>query len=216
MQVLSGSSSLSSDAVADVAFRLEPADVPRGYSHAEFVVRPLTTADTELDYAAVMASRDQLRVWEQDTWPEDDFTMEANRGDLQRHQDLHDEGLAFTYTVMSPDETECLGCIYLFPPEARFLARSEVTPLAGERWGDVDAAVYHWVRTSLVGTGFDRAVFASLADWMRDDWPIDRSVFVTSEDLSHQVDLIESVGMTQRYVIQEPDKPGRYLAYGAA
>ena len=56
---------------------------------------------------------------------------------------------------MDPTETECLGCIYLFPIDAKFLARSQVTPLGADRWDEVDATVYHWVRTSRVGSGFD-------------------------------------------------------------
>lgn len=196
-----------------MTFEIRPADVPGGFTHTAFVVRPLTTADVELDHAAVMASREQLRVWEQDTWPEDDFTIEDNLDDLQRHQDLHDEGLAFTYTVMNPTETECLGCIYLFPPEAKFLARSDVTALADGRWEDVDAAVYHWVRSSLIGTGVDRDLFDALVTWLRESWPVDTNVFVASEPLRHQIELMESSGLTQRFVIEEPGKPVRYLAY---
>ncbi|MEM7286161.1 MAG: N-acetyltransferase [Actinomycetota bacterium] len=196
-----------------MAFDIARGEVPTGFTHADFVVRPLTTADTERDYEAVMASREQLRVWEQDSWPADDFTIEANRDDLRRHQDLHEEGHAFTYTVMSRDETECLGCVYLFPPEARFLAAATVTPVSDGRWGDVDAAVYHWVRTSVLGSGVDRAFFESLRSWMAEAWPIDHNVFVTNERLTHQVSLMESAGLRLRFGIEEPGKPGRYLAY---
>ena len=195
-------------------FAIDAAAVPTGFSTDEFVLLPLTTDHTELDYEAVMASRDQLRVWEQDTWPADDFTVDSNRDDLQRHQDLHVEGLAFTYTVMDPAETECLGCVYLFPPEAKFLARSAVTSLEGDRWEETDAAVYHWVRSSLVGTGFDERFFDALVTWMAEAWPIDQNVFVTNERLTDQLALHAASGLTRRFLIEEPDKPGRYVAFG--
>ena len=180
----------------------------------EFLLRPIVADDAELDHAAVMETKELLRLWEPGGWPEDDFTVDANRDDLKRHQDLHEEGVAFTYTVMNPAETECLGCIYLFPPEAKFLARSSVTSLGDDTWADIDAAVYHWVKTPLVGTGFDVDLFGALVAWMTDAWPVDHNVFVTNEQLTAQLSLIEAAGLTRRFVIQEPGKPVPYLAYG--
>jgi hypothetical protein len=56
--------------------------VPAGLSTEQFVLRPITADDAELDHGAVMETREHLRSWEQSTWPEDDFTVEANRKDL--------------------------------------------------------------------------------------------------------------------------------------
>lgn len=44
--------------------------VPEGLQTAEFLIRPLRTTDVELDYAAVMESKEFLRKWDQSTWPE--------------------------------------------------------------------------------------------------------------------------------------------------
>src|SRR5215218_4357264 len=80
----------------------------------EFLLRPIRESDAELDYDAVMESREFLRLWEQSTWPEDDFTVEANRADMAKLERRHAEGESFTYTVMNLEETRCLGCVYIF------------------------------------------------------------------------------------------------------
>lgn len=112
----------------------------------EFTLRPITAGDTEMDYAAVMDTREDLRLWEQGTWPEDDFTVEDNRVDIVEMEERHIDLRAFSYTVLDPDGTSCLGCVYVFPTGASFLAKAEVTPVGDDRWEDVDAVVYFWVR----------------------------------------------------------------------
>lgn len=52
----------------------------------EFLLRPLRETDAGLDYDALMASRELLRLWESSTWLADDFSLEANRADLARHE----------------------------------------------------------------------------------------------------------------------------------
>ena len=55
---------------------------------------------------------------------------------------------------------------------------------------------------------------ARLRRWFADDWGFDDTVFVTSNLFTQQVQLIESTDLELRFEIVEPDKPGRYLAYG--
>lgn len=45
-------------------------------------MRPIVAGDAELDYAALMETREYLRLWQQSAWPEDDFIAEAKRKDL--------------------------------------------------------------------------------------------------------------------------------------
>ena len=86
--------------------------VPKGLPTEEFHLRPLRVSDAEIDYAAVMKSKSMLRLMSQSGQPQDGFTLEMNRKDLQEHEQEHDEGIAFTYTVLSPTERTCLGCVY--------------------------------------------------------------------------------------------------------
>lgn len=202
-----------------------PADLaaPSRLATDAFTLRPITADDAAIDHAAVMESKDDLRVWEQTGWPEEGFTVEANREDLVTLQQRHDAGVAFTYTVLDPTGTTCLGCVYVMPHDATFLAKARITPLTpltpltpvGEvRWEDVDAATYFWVRTSALAAGTDRSLLDTLRTWLAQEWRLSRLVFVTHEDLTQQVDLLEGTDLRPLFHIEEPGKPGRYLAYG--
>jgi hypothetical protein len=194
-------------------FKNMTSDPPEGLASQDFILRPIVAADAELDYAAVMESRVPLRTWEQTTWPEDDFTVKANREDLEMLERRHGEREAFTYTVMDPAGTECLGCVYFMPPDARSFTRSQITPAGELRWEDYDAAVYFWVRTSRLADQTDCKLLDALRSWISQDWSLGRPLFVTNEQFTQQVDMFEDANLQVRFTIAEPDKPGLYLAY---
>lgn len=188
---------------------------PDALTVAGLTLRPITAADAELDHAAVMETRELLRPWEQTGWPEDTFTVAENQADLEGLERRHAERRAFTYTVLDPGGTTCLGCVYLMPPDARMYDGAHIVPAAAEdRWEDVDAAVYFWVRASRQGAGTDRALVEALRDWLRDEWRLERAVVVVPEDVAPQVAAVASTGSRLRFTITEQGKPGRYLAYG--
>jgi hypothetical protein len=191
-----------------------PDPAPAGLRTAEFVLRPIVADDAERDHAAVVETRDHLRVWEQSTWPEDDFTVEANRADLAELERRHVERRAFTYTVLDPGGSRCLGCVYVFPTTATFLARSSVTPVGDDAWADVDAVVFFWARLSEMETGLDERLLAALREWFRREWELDDVVYVTNEEFRQQVELLAGTGMSPRFHVLEPGKPGKYLAFG--
>lgn len=188
--------------------------VPAGLATEEFVLRPITAADAEPDHVALMETREHLRLWEQSAWPEDGFTVEANREDLAGLERRHAEHRAFTYTVLAPGGAECLGCVYVFPTTAAFLARSTVTALAEEAWQDVDAVVYFWVRASRMETGMDQRLLAALRAWFDGEWGFGRTVYVTSELFEQQVELLRRTDLGVRFELVEPGKPGKYLVFG--
>ena len=187
--------------------------IPAGLATAEFVLRPITADDAADDHAALMESREELRLWEQSSWPADDFTVEANREDLAGLEERHRAHRAFTYTVRDPGDTECLGCVYVFSTSAKFLAASSVTALGEDAWADVDAVVFFWVRRSRVASGLDVRLLAELRAWFAGEWPVSRTVFVTNEQFAQQVGLFDDSGLVRRFEYLEPGKPGRYLAY---
>lgn len=190
----------------------EPA--PAGLRTDEFVLRPITADDAELDHAAVMETRDYLRRWEQSAWPEDDFTVEANRKDLVDLQQRHAEQRAFTYTVLDPGGTTCWGCVYVFPTSATFLARSAVTALGDDQWADVEAVVFFWARLSQMETGMDQRLLRALRSWFTRDWNVDKAVYVTNEQFTRQVDLLQRTDLTLKFEFFKPGKPGKYLVFG--
>ena len=186
---------------------------PDDLQTSEFLLRPIRETDAELDYDALMESREFLRVWEQSTWPADDFTVEANRVDLARHERQHAEGESFTYTVLNPDETQCLGCVYIFPTSAPMYSRAQISALDGAAWAAYEAAVYFWVRKSRLADGLDRRLLDALGPWFAQDWRVAHPLIITNEQFAQQVTVIESAGLLLRFRLAFPNEPGQSLAY---
>jgi hypothetical protein len=197
----------------DVPFENLEFDVPEGLTTDDFILRPIVAADAEMDYAAVMESREYLRTWEQSSWPEDDFTVAANRDDLEKLERRHASREAFTYTVMNPAGSECLGCVYIMPSDARMFAEAHISLVGNRRWDDYEAAVYFWIRKSRLATETDRVLLDALRTWLAQDWNLGSHLIVTNEQFAQQVDIIEHTDLQLRFKVEEPDKPGRYLAY---
>jgi hypothetical protein len=197
-----------------VSFTDPSEPVPAELRTDEFVLRPIRASDAQRDYHAVMETREQLRLWEQSTWPADDFTMEANREDLVDLEERHDAHRAFTYTVLDPGGAECLGCVYVFPTRAAFLAKSSVTPVGDDEWSDVDAVVFFWARLSRMEAGMDGRLLTALRTWFSTEWKLERTVYVTSEPFTQQVDLISGTDLVLKFELLEPGKPGKYLVFG--
>ena len=188
---------------------------PAGLKTRQFILRPLLGSDAELDYDAVIESREFLRKWEQSTWPEDDFTVAANREDLLRHERQHANGDAFTYTVMNLDETECLGCVYVLPPDAKMFTGAQVTASGAGQWSDCDATVFFWVRKSRLPEQLDRVLLDSLLAWLDEEWSFNAPVIVTNEQFEQQVVMIESTDLSRRFELRIPPAAGKYLAYAS-
>lgn len=188
--------------------------VPDALHTDAFLLRPITAADAEADYEAVMATRDLLRLWEQTSWPADDFTVSENRRDLAGLAERHAAGRAFTFTMRDPADAQCLGCVYVFPIDAAFLARASVTARENVDWATVDAAVYFWVRGERLAGALDARLLDALRSWFSGAWALDRTVYVTSALVTRQTALLEHAGLRVWFELSEPDKPAPYLAYG--
>jgi RimJ/RimL family protein N-acetyltransferase len=135
--------------------------IPQGFETARLRVRPLTIHDLVKDYDAVMSSRAELRgVFPGSDWPRDDLTLEQDLIDLAWHQKEFQSHGSYAYTVVSPDESQVLGCIYLYPP-------SDPTTQADLLW---------WVRTSELGTGLKEHLREALQRWISDAWGLTRVV----------------------------------------
>lgn len=131
-------------------------DVPESLETDRLRLRMLTVHDVEKDYNAVMTSVDHLRgVFGPDSdWPMN-LTLEQNLVDLGWHQKEFQTRSSFAYTVMSPDEGRCLGCVYIYPsPNPEF-----------------DAMVIAWVRQSEVGNRLDEHLLEKVKKWIDEDWP---------------------------------------------
>ncbi len=188
--------------------------VPAELKTDEFVLRPIVADDTEMDYAAVMETREYLRLWRQSTWPEDDFTVEANRVDLIDMEQRHAAHRAFNYTVLDPAGTRCVGCVYVFPTSAAFLTKCTVVPLGDDEWADVDAVVFFWARLPEMKRGMDERLLAALRAWFTNEWKLEKTVYVTSEQFTQQVELLDRTDLTRKFELLDPGTPGKRLVFG--
>jgi hypothetical protein len=196
-----------------MAFNTDDFHAPEGLGTDEFLLRPILASDAELDYEAVMESKEFLRQWEQSSWPEDDFTVEGNREDLAKLERHHADGESFTYTTMNPTETQCLGCVYIFPTAARLFSRAQISAIDGAWWSEFEAANYFWIRKSRLADKLDRRLLEALGPWLEHDWRIERYLIVTNEQFEQQVAMIEGANRQLRFQLTFPNEPGKSLAY---
>ena len=97
-------------------------DVPEILEHSLFRLRMLTVNDLVKDYDAAMSSVEHLRATYSPesggSWPEG-LTIEDDLVDLGWHQREFTRRSSFAYTVMTPGEGRCLGCVYIKPTRKR-------------------------------------------------------------------------------------------------
>ena len=125
-------------------------------------LRPIRETDVDIDYPAVMGSRERLwamygEAW---GWPPATMTFEQDREDLARHEREIEAHESFNYAVLDADETELLGCVYIDPPD-------ETSP-PGSRCHRVVVG-----RRPVVGTDLEPALDAFVPRWLADDWPFE-------------------------------------------
>ncbi len=196
-----------------MVFGNENITIPDGLVTNEFLLRPLLATDVELDYLAVMESKEILRKWEQSSWPADDFTLADNLEDLQRHEREHIDRVSFTFTVMNAAETECLGCIYIYPLTARWLAKAKTSPIGETKWEHYEAAILFWIRQSRLAEAMDRKLLDILRPWFEQEWTFDGHLFLTNEQFEQQVSMFEGANLQLQFEVQLPKQPGKFLAY---
>ncbi len=142
--------------------------VPDGYVVPEiletdrFLLRKLTIADLDKDFEAVTSSADHLRdvFGPGQDWPAG-LTRERDLADLGWHETEFNMRTSFAYTVMSLDESVCLGCVYFYP---------SAVPV-------FDALCILWVRSSVLDEGLDDVLFDTVKQWLADSWPFRRVGF---------------------------------------
>lgn len=135
--------------------------VPAKLETAEFRLRMLTVNDVVKDYDAVITSVPHLRtIWPGGQWPEG-LTLEQNLVDLGWHQKEFQIRRSFAYTVVTPDESRVVGCVYINPTRKR----------------GHDAAVYLWARSSELPSGLEDRLYSAVRSWLAQDWPFKNAAF---------------------------------------
>lgn len=134
--------------------------IPQILEASEFRLRILTIDDVEKDYDAVITSVDHLKgiFGPENKWPKG-LTIEQDLIDLGWHQKEFQMRSSFAYTVMSLDESECLGCMYIYPMDDT----------------KYDAKVFLWVRKSAIH--LDSVLYKAVQVWLNEEWPFKKVTY---------------------------------------
>ncbi len=131
-------------------------NVPDTLENEHFRIRMLTINDVVKDYEAVMTSIDHLQeMYPSSSWPSHELTLEQDLIDLGWHQKEFQRRTSFAYTVVSLDEREVLGCLYINPTTKE----------------DYEASITMWVRSSVLDKGLDPILFETVKSWIEEAWP---------------------------------------------
>ena len=135
--------------------------IPQNLSNEQFHFEILGPNLNELDYEAVMSSKDRLRnvFAENDDWPASDMSIEFNKNDLIMHENEFKSREAFAYSVFNHTKDNYIGCVYINPTE----------------YADHDCEVYIWVKDSEVD--LDKSLFESVDRWLQEEWPFSRRAY---------------------------------------
>jgi hypothetical protein len=131
-------------------------NVPERLEQPLFLLRPLRITDVVKDYDAVMTSVAHLQgvFGPANDWPRADLSFEQDLIDLGWHHAEFQMRRSFAYTMMSPDESQCLGCVYIY-----------ATTFSG-----FDAEAFCWVRASHAAS-LEGPLLEALRSWLKDTWP---------------------------------------------
>lgn len=133
--------------------------VPETLETDRLRLRMLTVNDVVKDYDAVMTSIEYLQKMKPfgpgHKWPTKNLTFQQDLIDLGWHQKEFQRRTSFAFTVMSLDEKECLGCMYIYPSSN----------------SKYDAEVVMWIRQSEVENHLDHHLFDAVMQWIKDKWP---------------------------------------------
>jgi len=137
--------------------------VPDGLVSNDFRLEPLGPQHNDADYAAWTSSMEHIAAtpgFPDGSWPHE-MSADDNRRDLERHARDFAERRGFTYTVLSHDAGDVIGCVYIYPQ------RSQGSDRRLLRQGHAD--VSSWVRADRAN--LDRVLYDTVRAWLERDWP---------------------------------------------
>lgn len=136
--------------------------IPNTLETSSFRIRMLTVNDVVKDYDAVMTSIEHLqKMYPSSSWPTKELTFEQDLIDLGWHQKEFQIRRSFAYTVVTPDESQVIGCLYINPTTK----------------GSYDASITMWVRASVLDQGLDTILFTAVKQWIAKDWPFKKVAY---------------------------------------
>ena len=147
--------------------------IPEILKTDKFILKPLTVEFLELDYDAVNFSIHHLKGIFGNDWPPSNITKEQDLEDLKWHQGEFEKRSSFAYTVLNLDETECLGCVYIYPSKKKSF--------------EVD--VFYWVRQSMIY--LDKELGLVVRKWLEEKWPFKKIAYPGRDISWKEFELLE-------------------------
>jgi len=141
-----------------------------------FILRKLTADDVHIDYLAAMSSVDIIKKIRGGNWPTPNLTEKDDFIDLCWHQREFEYKISFAYIILSLDQKESLGCIYIYPPDKPWINAPDGT----------DAVVNMWVTQKEYDKGFYPVLFGTIKIWIEKEWPF-KSVFYSNKEIPKEL-----------------------------
>ena len=169
--------------------------VPIRLETADFVVHRQRASDNELDFDAVMTSKQLLREWSDSDWPEDAFTLEQNGLDIAEHIADHEQNSDYGFSIFSPNKDRLLGSLYL-NAVGPLLENYPTDPMTLARLLEFDVRVEYWLRSGL-SPKFEMQFVRAVIKWLEEAWWFKHPVFGSRKDMASRRNLYAELGMTE-------------------
>jgi hypothetical protein len=170
-------------------------ETPIRLETADFVIHRQRISDNELDFDAVMLSKEILREWSDSEWPEDNFSLEQNAQDIAEHIADHEQNSDYGFSIFTPGEDRLLGSLYL-NAVAPLLENYPTDPMTLARLLEFDIRVEYWLRAG-VSPDLELRFVQSVIKWLEDAWWFERPVFGSRKDMISRRSLYAELGMTE-------------------
>jgi hypothetical protein len=178
---------------------LLPEPIPSELNQNQFQFEVLHPKHVEMDYQALMKSKDFLRRWSNSSWPDDHFKEEDNLIDLEWHYAEFKKKTAFTYTILDQFKTNCLGCIYIRPV-------TSIPSLSPEEKAKLDPFQFfisYWVITDIRNTQLENEIFIAIRGWLLSDWQFRSVLFVSNSQITEQNEIYRNNQMELFWELEE-------------
>ncbi len=189
------------------SFYPPPNRLPARLETAEFVITPLLPDHVELDHAALMDSIQLLRSWSGSPWPMDDFSIDDNMNDMHWHSEEHEERIAFTFTVLNPEEDYCLGCIYI-KTIGEALAENPDLPVQKD-----GAIIRFWIRDLPKLSPLNDKLLQALKRWFNNEWDFTAVYYHCRAEHTIQVEQFKSGGLKEVAPFTMPTRGGKHILF---
>jgi hypothetical protein len=183
-------------------------DVPTRLETAEFVIHRQRISDHQLDYLAVMDSKETLREWSDSEWPEDDFTLEQNAEDIAGHIADHEQDEDYGFSIFSPNENQLLGSLYL-NSVAPLLENYPTDPETLKRLLRFDVRLEYWLRTG-TSAGLEKNFVQAVLTWLEASWWFKHPVFGSRRNMNSRRKLYAELGMIEVAALTSKDGKRRF------